>query len=105
MLPPDLTREHRAEALPPEAHRPVAHLDAALMEQVLHVPQGEREANVEHDRQADDLGAGLEVAEWAALGHAWEGNTPPARLNRAPLTAPADGFSTGLEEVPCGGPT
>lgn len=33
-LLPDLGREHRTEALPPEAHRFVAHLDAAIMEQV-----------------------------------------------------------------------
>ncbi len=47
----------------------MAHVDAALVQQILDVPKGEREPDVEHHRQADDLRARLEVAEWAAFCH------------------------------------
>jgi hypothetical protein len=55
---------------PPEPHGLVADRGAALVPQVFDVLQGKREPDVEHDRQADDLGAGLEVLEWVTLGHA-----------------------------------
>ncbi len=38
-----------------------------FMKQVLNVPERERVANVHHDREADDLGRGLEVPEMRAL--------------------------------------
>ena len=43
-FPTDPCREHRPEALPPEPHRLMADLDPALAEQVLHIPQRQREA-------------------------------------------------------------
>jgi hypothetical protein len=48
----------------------MAHIDAAFVEQVLHVPERQWEPDIEHHRQADDLGAGLEPLEGAELGHA-----------------------------------
>ena len=39
------------------------------MQQVLDVPQLEREPDVQHHRQADDLGAGLERLEELGFGH------------------------------------
>lgn len=36
-LPADLTREHRAELVPPVTHRLVANVDAALGKQILEV--------------------------------------------------------------------
>ena len=61
----DLGREHRTEPVPPEPHRLVADIDAPLMEQVLDVTKRQRETDVEHHRQADDLFARLEVLEGA----------------------------------------
>ena len=69
-FPPNLGGEHRAETVPPEAHRLVADIDPALVQTVLDVPQLQREPDVEHHRQSDDLRRGLEVLERAALGHA-----------------------------------
>ena len=41
-LPADLGGEHRAEPVPPEPHRLVADVDAALGQQVLHIPERQR---------------------------------------------------------------
>jgi len=70
----DLGGEHRPEAVPPVAHRFVADLDAAFVEEILHIPERQRVADVEHHRQADDLGARFEVAKGGALGHGDEGS-------------------------------
>ncbi|CUH36847.1 hypothetical protein JSE7799_01243 [Jannaschia seosinensis] len=69
--------------MPPEAHRLVADVDAALVQQILDVPQRQRETDVHHHRQSDDLGAGLEVLEGAALGHATKLSSRPLRLKRS----------------------
>jgi hypothetical protein len=61
--------EHWAEPVPPETDGLVAHIDTALVQQVLDVPQGQWRADVEHHREADDLWAGLEVQERAAFHH------------------------------------
>ena len=66
---PNFGGEHRAEPLPPEPDSFVANIDAALMEQVLDVPKRKREPDIEHHREADDLGAGLEVAEGGSFAH------------------------------------
>jgi hypothetical protein len=47
--------EHRAEPVPPVAHRLMANVDAALEQQALHIPQRQREADVHHHYQADHL--------------------------------------------------
>ena len=41
-LPADVPGEHRAEPVPPEAHRLVADVDATLEQQILDVAQRER---------------------------------------------------------------
>ena len=38
-------------------------IDAALVEQILDVPQRARKADVHHHRKADDLGRSLEIFE------------------------------------------
>ena len=38
-------------------------VDAPLVQKILDVPQREREPNVHHHGQADDLGTGLEIAK------------------------------------------
>ena len=88
----DFRGEQRAEPVPPEPHRFMADLDAALMQEVLDVAQGQREPDIHHDCQADDLRAGLEVAKGAAFCH------PPKLGHRLPplknfvLTVPAKGL-------------
>ena len=62
-------RQHRTKPVPPVAHCFVANLDPALMQEAFNVVQRQREPNVRHHLQGDDLSAGLEVAEWWALGH------------------------------------
>ena len=51
----------------------VRDVDATLVQQVFNIPQRRRLSNVHHFCQADDLGAGLDVAENAGVAH-------PARL-------------------------
>ena len=60
---PDFRGEHWPEPVPPEAHRLMANIDAALMEQVLDVSKRERKPNVHHHRQ-DNFGRGFEIAKW-----------------------------------------
>jgi hypothetical protein len=48
----------------------MADLDAPPVQEILDVAQRKREAETEHHRQADDLGARLEVAERRVFGHA-----------------------------------
>ena len=57
--------KHQTLLVLPEPHRPVADVDAALMQQVLDVPKRQRVTDVQHNRQADDLGARFEVQEGA----------------------------------------
>ena len=60
----DLCGKHRAEPIPPVAQGLVADLDAALVEKVLDVSQGQRRTNVEHHRHADDLWAVAALDKW-----------------------------------------
>ncbi len=65
----DLGCEHWAEPVPPEPHRLVADVDAPLVQQVLHIAERQRGPDVHHHGQADDLGAGLEVAKRGTPGY------------------------------------
>jgi hypothetical protein len=55
-LAADVGREQRPEPVLPEPHGFVANIDAALEQQILHVPQRRREPNVHHHHKADHLG-------------------------------------------------
>ena len=70
----------RAEPVPPEPHSLVAYLDASLVEKILDVPQREWEPYVHHHGQANNHGAGLEVAKWAAFCHQKKLSQRPIRL-------------------------
>ena len=72
--------EHGPEPSPLEPHRLVAHPDAAIVQEVLHVPEREREADIQHHRQADYFGRGPEVLKRAALGLSVRLGRPPAPL-------------------------
>ena len=70
-------------------------VDAALLQQIFDIAERKREPNIERRRQADDLGARLEIPKWAAF--------PQVRTlqNRpAPLTAVcSDGTPEGADRV------
>lgn len=72
----------------------MAHVDAAFMQQVFDIPERKREAYVHHHGEPDDLGAGLEVAEGRAFGHALTLRKPPARLK------PRSSDSTCIGSIP-----
>jgi len=55
-LAPDLSGENRSEPMAPEPDRLVAHIDPALTQQVVDIPEREREPDLHRDREADDLG-------------------------------------------------
>jgi hypothetical protein len=55
--------ERHPEAMPPEPHRFVAYPDTAPVQQIFDIPERDREPDIQHHCQADDLGAGLEVLE------------------------------------------
>ena len=81
--PPDLGCEHRAEPIPPVAHRFMADIDAAFVQQILHLSERKWEPNVKHHRKADDLGARFEVLEGEAFGYARTLSTALTRLKRS----------------------
>ena len=60
----------------------MADVDAAFVQQILHVPKRKRKPDVHHHRQADHLRAGFEVAKWAAFCHPPKLRGCPARLNQ-----------------------
>ncbi len=55
-LAPDIGGEQRAEPIPPQPDRFMADVDAALEQQVLDVPQRQRETDIHHYHEADHLG-------------------------------------------------
>ena len=61
--PPELGPEHPPEPVLPEPHGLTADIDAAFVQQVLDVSQGQRKPHIHLHRQADDLGTDLKVAE------------------------------------------
>jgi hypothetical protein len=58
----------------------MADVDAALMKQVFDVAEREWETNVQHHRQANDIGTGFEVAKWRTFCHPAKLRNHPARL-------------------------
>ncbi len=64
-----LSSKLRAKPVLPTADSFAAYVDASLVQQIFIMPKREREPNIKHLRQADDLGAGFEVFEGGRLGH------------------------------------
>jgi hypothetical protein len=52
-LAPNVRREHRPEPIPPEPHRLVTGIDAALEQQVLNVAQAQRIPSAQHHNEPD----------------------------------------------------
>ena len=91
-LSADVAGQHRAEPVPPQPNRLVTYVDAALEEQVLHVPQAEREPHILKHYEADHLGGAVEVAErvlgLARAGHAGAPTLARLLAGALALTAP-----------------
>ena len=60
----------------------MADVDAAFVQQILHVPKRKRKPNIHHGGQTDDLGARLKVAKGAVFCHPATLIARPARLNQ-----------------------
>src|SRR5680860_151120 len=58
----------RSEPQPPQPDRLLADVNAALMEEVFDVSKRQREADIHHHGQSNDLGRRLKVPKWA-MGH------------------------------------
>ncbi len=76
--------KNQAEPVPPVANRFVADVDAALVQQVLDVPERKREANIHHHRQANYFWAAVKILERVAFLHGQTLRNQPARLKAIP---------------------
>jgi len=63
---PYLRGEHRTKPVPPEPHRLVADIDAALAKNILDLAQRQRIPDVHHHREANNLGRRVEISEWVS---------------------------------------
>ena len=70
--------------VPPIAHCFVDDRHASLVQKIFDIPEREWEANVDHYRQSDDLGAAVRALERVRVGHAQKPRGRPARPNRHP---------------------
>ena len=59
----DLSCKQRAEPMPPVPHSIMAYIDAALVKDILGVPERQREPHIHHNRQADNLTARFKIAK------------------------------------------
>ncbi len=77
-----LGSDHRAKPMPPVSHRFMADIDAAFVQQILDISKGQRETDVHHNRQSDNLTTRFEVPKWVRFGHPVRLRNRPARLKR-----------------------
>jgi hypothetical protein len=89
-LSPDLCGDNPARPAPPEPHRLMADLDAEFVQMILDVAQQARVTDIEHDRQADDFGTGIEVPGSGDIGHLTRLGDSPFLLKEPALTTPQD---------------
>ena len=75
-----LRSKHRTEAVPPIADGFVTDIDTTLVKEIFDIPQRKWKPDVQHHRQADDLGTGFEVLEGGRFGHSQMLCNRPARL-------------------------
>ena len=59
----DLSSEHRPKTINPEPYALMANVDAAFMQQIFHIPQRQRKANVHHHCELNDLGRCFEISK------------------------------------------
>ncbi len=60
----------------------MAHVDASLVQQIFDIPKRERESDVQHHGQADDLGTGFKVLKRGRSGHGQKLRNRPAPLKQ-----------------------
>ncbi|MES0827621.1 hypothetical protein [Ruegeria sp. SCP11] len=66
----------------------MAHVDRAFVQKVFNIPKRKRKTDIQHHRQADDLGAGLKVFKGDRLGHSQTLATDLPRSSKVNLTRP-----------------
>ena len=82
-LTANLGGEHRPEPVPPIPYGLVADLNAPLVQQIFDVAERQWKPDVEHHRQANDLGACFEVTEGGRFCHPGTLAGRPSRLKRS----------------------
>jgi hypothetical protein len=87
-LSSDLGGKHRSKPVPPEPDSLMADVDPALMQQILHIAEREREPDVHHHCQANDLGARFEVTKRRRFCHPQTLQNHPARFKPVPSDSP-----------------
>lgn len=80
--------EHRLEPVPPKSNSFVADLVTAYVEQIHDVSQRKRKPHIAHHRQANDLGARLEILEGERLVMPERYRPPCPLFSEVPLTRP-----------------
>ncbi len=61
----------------------MAYIDPTLVQQVFDITKRKRKPDVQHHRQADDLGTGFEVFERGRFDHSQTLRLPPALLKQS----------------------
>jgi hypothetical protein len=90
--------KQRAKSVPPKSNRLRADVDAAFVQQILHVPKRQWKMDIHHHGQTDDLWPRLEVAKRAAFCHPTTLNAHPARLNRFCSDSSASAINLSFSE-------
>jgi len=79
----------------------MAQFDAAFVQQILHLPEREREPDIQHHRQADDVGAGFEILKWVTFCDSQTLVQRPAHLK----LVSSDKACAAAERAGCGSQT
>ena len=98
---PDLGRKHRTEPVTPVSHSLVNDIDAAFVQEIFHISKGQRERDVQHHRQADDLRTGFEITKWRELRASEDVDSTPAlpASTHFALTVPLCSLQTASERI------
>ncbi len=75
---PDLCGEHWPKPVSPQTHRLVADVDATFEQNVFNLAQRQRIADVQHHREANDLGRAVEIT--AGISHRLKLRNSPSPL-------------------------
>ena len=75
---PDLRGKQRTKAVPPIPHGLIADLDAALEQEIFDLAQRKRIADIQHHREANDLGRTVEIT--AGISHRLRLRNAPSPL-------------------------
>jgi hypothetical protein len=77
-LLPDLGCEHRSEQIPPSPDGFMADVDPAFVKKTFDLPQRQRDADINHHRQVENLGRRLEITERISLQQRlWQAHHQP----------------------------